>query len=109
MTQARTTVNDSAPELLEAPDADQQYREAIDAMTAAKRPKVRVRILAQLYRFGKGQRYVNWRGVVWRLDLDPMILAGTNFRAALSTFFDAVSTIGPAKVVDALQRAMEAK
>lgn len=104
---AGTIVDDDAPELLGEPDADAQYSEAIDLAKAAKRPKVRVRILVQLYAFGEKQRYRNWRGVVWRLDLDMTVLAGSNFRAALSTFFQAVGTIGPARVVDALKKAME--
>lgn len=104
---AETIADDAGPELLDEPDADAQYSEAIDLARAAKRGKVRVRILVQLYAFGEKQRYRNWRGVVWRLDLDQTVLAGSNFRAALSTFFQAVGTVGPARVVDALKNAME--
>lgn len=105
-TQAAAAGDDN-PELLDGPNADQQFSEAIDAMRAAKRPKVRLRVLAQLYGFGESQRYKNWKGVIWRLDLEPTVLAGSNFRAALSTFFEAVATVGPARVVDALKRAIE--
>ena len=105
----QSTPLEDAPELLDGPDADQQFSEAIDAMRAAKRLKVRLRVLVQLYAFGETQRYKNWKGVLWRLDLEPTVLAGSNFRAALSTFFEAVATIGPAKVVDALKRAVEEK
>lgn len=103
----RTIAEDGAPELLDGPDADAEFSEAIDLTKIAKRAKVRVRVLVQLYAFGPKQRYRSWRGVLWRLDLEPTILAGSNFRAALSTFFDAVATIGPARVVDALKKAME--
>lgn len=98
---------DNATDATELVEADQQFSEAIDLMRAAKRAKVRTRILVQLYAFGEKQRYRNWRGVVWRLDLEPTVLAGSNFRAALSTFFEAVGSIGPARVIDALKRAKE--
>jgi hypothetical protein len=99
----------AAPELLDAPEAEQLFAEAIDAMQTARRGKVRVRVLAQLYRFGPGQRYKHWRGVQWRVDLDPTLTAAANFRASLAAFFEAVSTIGPGRVVEALQRAQGEK
>lgn len=94
------------PALLEDPSADAQFLEAVDAMRAASRPKVRVRVLLQLYRFGVGQRYKNWRGQIFRLEIDPTVMAASNFRTALSLFFDALSQIGPARVVQALTEAM---
>jgi hypothetical protein len=100
------TDNDK-PQLMEGPDADAQYLEVIESMRAAGRPRVRLRIVVQLYRFGKTQRYANWRGILWRLDLEPTVLAGSNFRSALSTFIDAVTKIGPARVIDALQAALK--
>lgn len=105
---ATRAADGEAPELLDPErDPDRQFSEAIDVMRSEKRPRVRVRVLVQLYRFGKGQRYKNWKGVLWRLDLEPTVLAGSNFRAALSTFFDAVATVGPARVVEALKRTMQ--
>lgn len=98
---------DDRPQLLGEPDADAQFLEAVDAMRAAGRPRVRVRILLQLYRFGKGQRYKNWRGEIWRVELEPSVLAGSNFRTALGTFIEAITKIGPARVVDALQAALK--
>lgn len=102
---AGTVAEESAPELVEGDTADQQFGEAVHAMQAAKRAKVRVRVLAQLYQFGDKQRYKNWGGVLWRVDLEPNLTAAANFRASLSAFFEAVTTIGPAKVVQALQEA----
>jgi hypothetical protein len=106
MTTTQGTPTDN-PQLLDDESADAQFLEAVEAMRAASRPKVRVRVLLQLYRFGVGQRYKNWRGQIFRLELDPTIMAASNFRTALSMFFEALTTIGPAKVVDALQAAMK--
>ena len=100
------TVPNDNPQLLSEPDADAQFLEAVQAMQDARRPRVRVRVILQLYRFGKGQRYKNWRGVIWRLELEPTALAGSNFRTAVSTFIEAMTKIGPARVVDALQAAL---
>ena len=93
------------PELIESPEADGQYLEAVETMRLAKRGKVRVRVLTQLYSFGETQRYKNWKGVIWRLDLEPTVIAGSNFRTALATFFEAVTTIGPLQVIHVLQQA----
>lgn len=95
------------PQLLDDQSADAQFLEAVDAMKAAARPKVRVRILLQLYRFGAGQRYKNWRGLIYRLEIDPTVMAASNFRTALSMCIEAMTTLGPAKVVDVLQQAMK--
>lgn len=96
-----------APELIQGDTADGNFIETVGAMQAAKRAKVRVRVLAQLYQFGPKQRYKNWSGVLWRLDLEPNLTAAANFRASLSAFFDAVTTIGPTRVVQALQEAVK--
>lgn len=95
------------PQLIDEQSADAQFMEAVDAMRLASRPKVRVRVLLQLYRFGKGQRYKNWRGLIYRLEVDPTVMAASNFRTAVSMFFEALTTIGPARVVDVLQAAMK--
>jgi len=95
------------PQLLDDQSADGQFLEAVASMREAARPKVRVRVLLQLYQFGAKQRYKNWRGLIYRLELDPTVMAASNFRTALSMFFEALTTIGPARVVDALQQAMK--
>lgn len=104
---AGTVPDTTAPELVEGQDADTLFLETVAAMRAATRPKVRVRLLTQLYQFGEKQRYKNWPGVLWRVDLDPNLIAAGNFRASLSAFIEAVTTIGPARVVEALQEAVK--
>lgn len=106
-TTATEQAGDMTPELLDAPNADQQFSDAIENAKLNKRPRVRLRVLLQFYVFGKPQRYKNWKGVLWRMELEPTVLAGSNFRAAFSMFLQGISTIGPAKVIDALSAAMK--
>lgn len=102
-------VHDTAPTVLDQPDVDQQFIAAIDMMKLAKRAKVRLRVIVQLYCFGEKQYYRNWKGLVWRLDLEPSVVSGSAFRAALSTFFLAIGTAGPARVAETLRVMMEEK
>lgn len=87
---------------------EEQYAEAIAEARKHKRPRVRTRLLVQLYSVADG-RYKNWRSIIRRLDLDLTVLASSNYRAALDVFVEAVSTVGPAVVVDALKGAMGGK
>lgn len=106
MTQPVGTPDDT-PTLLGEKDADAQFLEAVGAMQGSGRARVRVRMVLQLYQFGKTRGYKNWRGILWRVELEPNTLAASSFRAALSTFIEAVTTIGPGRVVDALQAALK--
>ena len=100
---------EETPQLVDDENADAQFIETMENARGEGRGKVRVRMLLQLYRYGRGQRYKNWRGLIYRLDLEPNLMAAGNFRTALNMFITALTTLGPAKVVDALQSAMRAK
>jgi len=88
-------------------DADQQFAEQLEVCRTFHRNKVRVRVLAQLYHPGPRQRYHNWRGQLWRLDIDAEVAAGRNFRVALEVFFRALTTVGPLQVIHLLHQACQ--
>lgn len=87
-------------------DADQQFGQVVTTMRAARRARVRLRVLAQLYDFD-AQRYKNWSGVIWRLDLEPTAAASTSVREALGAFVAAVARVGPLRVIAALTQLTE--
>lgn len=100
-------VESAPPTLVEGQDPDGQFAEVVEAMRGAKRGRVRVRLLLQLYRFGEGKRYLNWRGQLWRVDVEPTLLDAANFRTSVGAFVRAVTAVGPAKVIAALEEAVK--
>lgn len=108
MTDAPGTVPAAPAILTQGSEAEEQFaRLAEHARTTSPHDRVKVRLLGQLY-YPTGNAYRHWRGVSFRLALEPQVEVGRALMEALGVALHAISVLGPEQVCHVLRQAVQA-
>lgn len=96
------TIEDTSLAAAQGPEAS--LRQAADSAEAAGKPLL-VKVGLHLYDT-KRQNYIGWKGQSWKASLANAEAARV-FRNALAVFFEALSLVGPARLIAVLRREID--